>query len=97
MAEIKWLRWQRWSKNGMSQFGQMPLKNLKWNLEGFRQKALEILEQTGADHVLYAVKVYDEKDELDLVKFYMEPMDNESYERDMASVSGVVVYAVHKR
>lgn len=94
---MKFVKWQRWSEEGLLQFGQMPLKNVQSNLDVFRQKALEILEETGADHVLYAVKHYNEDDELDMVKFYLEPMDDERYDRDVASASGVVVYAVHKR
>lgn len=93
----QYISWQRWSADGLLQYGQMSRKNVQSNLDIFRRKALEILQQTGADHVLYAVKHYNEDDELNLVKFYLEPMDDERYDRDVASASGVVVYAVHKR
>jgi len=92
-----WIKWKQWTEDGLVGFGQMPIKNVDKELYRFANEAANVLKSTGADHVLYGVKVYDENDELDEVKFYMLPMDDETFYKDVANKTGVVVYALHKK
>lgn len=91
-----WVRWSQWTGEGMVNFGQMPVRDIAKYLQAFEMDAKEVLEKTGADHVLYGVKQYEDGT-LTEVRFYMIPMDDEQFERDVASKRGVVVFALHKR
>lgn len=93
----KWIRWTQWTDAGMINIGQMPARDVNKYLQDFERQAKEVLEETGADHVLYGVKGYDLDGELEEVRFYMIAMDDEQYERDVARKSGVTVYALHRR
>ena len=96
MSELKWVPWTQWSSGGMVGAGQMTLKEVQENLQRFERKAKEILSETGADHVLYGVKYYGDDGTLEKVGFYLEPMDDERFDRDVSSISNATVYAVHK-
>ena len=92
------VRWRHWAENGLVAFGQMPIRDIGWELQRFEAEALKILKETGADHVLYGVKEYDSDGELDTVRFYLEPMSEEEFEDCVVKNSaGMTVYAVHKR
>ena len=90
------VRWSQWTGAGMVNFGQMPVRDIAKYLQAFEMDAKEVLEKTGADHVLYGVKQYEDGT-LTEVRFYMIPMDDEQFERDVASKRGMVVFALHKR
>ncbi len=92
-----WIRWTQWTSSGMVNFGQMHRSDIQKQIARFEKKAAEVLKETGADHVLYGVKRYDENGKLEEVRFYMEPMDEDRFEKDVANKKGVLVYAVHKR
>lgn len=96
MSELKWVRWTQWSSGGMVGAGRMTLKQVQENLQRFERKAREILSETGADHVLYGVKYYGNDGMLEKVGFYLEPMDDERFDRDVGNISNVTVYAAHK-
>ncbi len=91
-----WVRWSQWTGEGMVNFGQMPVRDIAKYLQAFEMDAKEVLEKTGADHVLYGVKQYEGRT-LTEVRFYMIPMNDEQFEKDVASKRGVVVFALHKR
>lgn len=93
----KWIKWTQWDKGGMVGFGQMPGRDVEKNLQNFELEAAKVLKETGADHVVYGMKLYDENDELEHVKFYMAPMDDATFQKDVASLSGCVIYALHAR
>lgn len=97
MSKDGWVRWSQWDGGGMVGVGQMPLRSVPEQLRKFGEAAMGVLVATGADHVLYGVKLYDDDGELDEVKFYQLPMSEEEFEKDVASIPGVVVYALHKR
>lgn len=61
----------------------------------FEREAAELMKKTGADHVLYACKIYDADDNLVAVQFYNEPMDDETFDRVTRQVRGVLIYALH--
>lgn len=91
-----WVKWSQWTGEGMVNFGQMPVRDIAKYLQAFEMDAKEVLEKTGADHVLYGVKQYEGRT-LTEVRFYMIPMNDEQFEKDVASKRGVVVFALHKR
>lgn len=93
---MKWVRWSRWTDAGMVEFGQGPLNKLEESIREFEQDAKKVLEDTGADHVVYAVKYYDDNGELDEIRFYMIPMTDEEFQKDVAGKPGIRVYALHK-
>ena len=91
-----WVRWSQWTGEGMVNFGQMPVRDIAKYLQAIEMDAKEVLEKTGADHVLYGVKQYEGRT-LTEVRFYMIPMNDEQFEKDVASKRSVVVFALHKR
>ena len=96
MSELKMVPWTQWSRGGMVGAGQMTLKQVQENLQRFERKAIEILAETEADHVLYGVKYYGDGGEIEKVGFYLEPMDDERFDRDVSNVSDAIVYTVHR-
>lgn len=94
---MKWVRWSHWTDAGMVEMGQGPLNKLEESIREFEQEAKKVLEETGADHVVYAVKDYDDDGELDEIRFYMIAMDDEEFQKDVASKPGLRVYALHKK
>ena len=91
------IRWFHWTDEGLDEFGSMPLENVDSELRRFEAEASKLLKSTGADHVVYGVKHYDENSELDEVRFYLLPMDDETFEKDVANKKNIRVYALHRR
>ena len=58
----KWIRWFKHNESIYPEVGQMPLKDLESVLKEFGSEARKVLKETGADHVIYATKEYDEED-----------------------------------
>lgn len=73
----------------------MRWRDIQLNLQKFEQEAKKLLEETGADHVVYGMKIYEDG-HLKEARFYLRPMNEEEFER-VAKLRGVVVYALHKR
>ena len=94
---MKWVRWSRWTDVGMVEMGQGPLNKLEESIQEFGQEAKKVLKETGADHVVYAVKDYDDDGGLDEIRFYMIAMDDEKFQKYVASKPGLQVYALHKK
>lgn len=95
---MKWVRWRHWTANGLVGFGEMPLQNVERELQKFEKEAACILKKTGAAHVLYGVKEYDNDGELEEVRFYLEPMSDDEFEELVVKKSaGLTVYALHAR
>lgn len=93
----KMINWSMKDTNGCVQRGQMPLCQLPGILRDFENSAAETLRRTGADHVLYAVKIYDAEDELTAVQFYMNPMSDEEFSKVTGKGRGTMVYALHNK
>lgn len=91
---MSWVRWSQWDAGGMVTVGQMPVKDVQKNLQEFEKKAREILVESGADHVVYGLKEYGEDGALEEVRFYLQPMDEQEFDR-VAGMRGVQVYALH--
>lgn len=98
MKNDGWVRWSQWYRDGDFSFGQMPLRAVQPELQKFKKEAHRLLQETGADHVLYGVEEYDSDGDLEEVRFYLEPMNEDEFEEHVVKKSaGLVVYAVHKR
>lgn len=93
----KTIRWSMKDLAGCVQRGQMPLSQLPGILRDFENSAAETLRRTGADHVLYAVKIYNTEDELTAVQFYMNPMSDEEFSKVAGKGRGTMIYALHSR
>ena len=91
---MEWIRWSRWDSNGRIERGQMRWQDIQLYLQKFEQEAKKLLDETGADHVVYGMKIYEDG-HLKEVRFYLQPMSEEEFDR-VASLSGVIVYALHK-
>lgn len=89
------VQWFHWGQNGLTDFGQMRKCEVATALREFEKQARNVLERTGADHVLYGVKRYDENGQIEKITFYMEPMTDEQFEKNVASLNDCVVYALH--
>ena len=92
---MKWVKWSHWTDAGMAEFGQGPLNKVVESIQQFGQEAKKVLKETGADHVVYAIKYLDDNGELDEVCFYMHPMTEEEFEKEVANKPGVQVCALH--
>lgn len=96
MKNDGWVRWSQWADGGMIGMGQMPRSSVGFNIREFEEEAKKLLKKTGADHVVYAIKHFDDGGDLEEVRFYQQPMDEEEFERTVAKMPGVQVYALHK-
>lgn len=92
----KWVRWSQWTREGMINFGQMPVRDIGKYLKEFEIEAKKVLQKTEADHVVYGVKQY-ENETLTEVRFYMISMNDEQFEKDVANKKGMIVFALHKK
>lgn len=91
---MSWVRWSQWDAGGMVAVGQMPVNEIQKNLQAFEKKAKEVLDKSGAAHVVYGVKEYSEDGVLEEVRFYLQPMDEQEFDR-VAGMRGMQVYALH--
>ena len=91
------VRWSLWSSGfGFVTQGQMQLCKVTEKLQKFEHAAKQLLAQTGADHVVYGRKIYDEDGKVKEVRFYLEPMTDKRFERDVVPLKNQVIYALHK-
>lgn len=90
----KCVRWTQWN-NGCIGHGTMPVKSISSEMVKFGCHAKQVLDETGADHVLYGIVEYED-DEPSSVKFYMLPMSEEEYESKVVGLRKCIVYALHR-
>ncbi len=58
--------------------------------------SLTVSAGTGADHVLYGRKLYNDDGELDELRFYLIPMSDEEFEERVVPLKNQQVYTIHK-
>lgn len=91
------VRFERWVGAICIDYGMMPVKNVQKILQDYEKEAKKLLDENGADHVVYGYKQYDEKDNLCKVCFYQETeLTEEKFLERTKDVTGIV-YALHKR
>lgn len=101
----KMIGWKMDVKNGRGVRGEATAGELHGVLRRFAKIATAKMKKTDADHVLYGIKTYDKNGSICGVRFFMDPMSDEDYERmtdeefsKAAKRSGsVLIYAVHSR
>lgn len=91
-----WVNWLQWGHGRLINYGQMRKDEVAGVLREFEATAAKVMEKTGADHVLYGVKSFDENGDISKVSFYMEPMTDEQFEKD-TRLSNCIIYALHAR
>ena len=89
------VRWSYWPKVGPVEYGKMPRNKMQENLQRFEVEARKLLAETGADHVVYGRKLYNEDGELEELRFYLVPMTDDEFD-DVAALKNQQVYALHK-
>lgn len=72
------------------------LQEIQKGLQQHEKKAAEVMKETGADHVLYGMKIY-EGEKLAAVHFYIWPMQEEEFSKVTGKVHNSLIYALHKR
>lgn len=90
-----WIRWVNHTPCGLSQVGQMPAENVDFHIRKFGKEAKKLLAETGADHVLYAIKKYSKDGLFEEVTFYQRPMTDKEFDELVAIIPNVTVYALH--
>lgn len=87
--------WVKWFSDG--KYGGIARLNEtnKWLLE-YEKLAKEELIKTGADHVIYGAKEYDENDELQSVRFYMITYNDKDFYELTSHLPNMRIYALHK-
>lgn len=96
MSDPGWVRWSQWTEQGMVGAGTMRKREMQEQLQRFEVKAREVLAETGSDHVLYGIKFYDKNDEVVDLHFYMMPLSDDEFEKEVVPLKGQQVYAIHK-
>ena len=93
----RWVKWKHFDQKGYVGKDYMLKSDVSAKIKEFEKKAANLLIETGADHVLYAIKYFDEYSNLDEVKFYELPMSDDEYEYQVARQVRVQVFALHRR
>lgn len=76
--------------------GYLPLPEILPRLQENEKKAAFLLKETGVDHVIYGMKIY-EGEKLAAVHFYMWPMSEEEFCKVTGRVRNSLIYALHRR
>jgi hypothetical protein len=80
-------------------YGGLLLRELPEVKKNFRENALKVLVETGADHAAYCHIAYNEDGEITAAHFYSKlPMDDATFCERTRTIPGTdYVGAVHKR
>lgn len=93
-----WVKWSDYTdpRHWILPTGEMPLPDAESRIRELAWQAKKLLEETGADHVVYAVMRFGV--ELpEEVEFHMIPLTDAQFEERAVNEPGIVVYAVHKK
>lgn len=96
-ATSHWISWSYWPEVGEVEHGRAPYQEIMDLLRQYEAEAKKLLSSTSADHVLYGRKLYDKEGYLAEIRFYLLPMDDERFERDVVPLKNQLVYALHAR
>ena len=92
----RWVKWKHFNQNGYVGKDYMLKEDVPKKIKEFEKAAEVLYYNTDADHVLYAIKYFDENSNLEEVKFYELPMTNEEFNLYVARQVRVQVYALHR-
>lgn len=92
-----WVQYEQWNADGFVREGVLPVRDIQKYLKEFELAAKKLIDETGADHVVYAWKKYNEHGELCKICFYEGTvLDDEKFYDRTDKLPGIV-YALHKR
>lgn len=96
---MKWVKWTDWTdqEHYIDPSGEMSAPAVEHHIRNFGEKAAKLLRETGADHVVYAVKQFGADGEVDEVEFHMLAMSDAEFEERATNEPGAMVYAHHAR
>lgn len=91
MKEITWI--------GGGKFGVISMDDFSKVLRRNEELAKNAMKETNVDHIIYASKVYNDNDELELVHFYnpLIKLSDEEFEERTKNLKNYIVYAIHNR
>lgn len=92
----KYVKWMQWGKTGLVGHGMMTLSEAQKELSKFESAAKKLLDEPGADHVVYGIVKYNDEGEIVDVRFYLEPMSDFRFQVDVTVMQNIRVYALHK-
>ena len=93
----RWVKWKHFNQDGYVGKDYMLKSDVSAKIKEFEKIAENLLTETEADHVLYAIKYFDEYSILDEVKFYELPMSDDEFEYHVARQVRVQVFALHRK
>lgn len=91
------IAWSMQDRKGCSRKGQMTVEQMRKELLWFERQAVKTMKETGADHVLYGMKIFNRDNELVTVQFCILPMSDAEFRRLTKKINNVMVYALHKQ
>lgn len=91
------IRWSIWSKTDAVQHGVMPLDKVNDCLLLYCRAAKKVMLKTGADHVVYCMKMFGRNKKASALHFYMWAMNDDEFSKVMRKVGNAEIYAVHRR
>ena len=65
-----WVQYEQWNADGFVREGVLPVRDIQKYLREFELAAKKLIDETDADHVVYAWKKYNEHGELCKICFY---------------------------
>ena len=93
---MQWIKWKACG-NGIEDYGDVDPREVDDMLRRNELRAWNTLKATGADHVLYGMKIYDGNDRLTAVHLYMWEFDDEAFYKLPGRVHNAMIYALHRR
>lgn len=87
--------WTMKDTTGCIRKGKMSISEIQKELLKFERDAAEKMRETGADHVLYGTKIYDNNDRLVTVQFCIQPMSDKEFYRLTGKTRNALIYAIH--
>ena len=93
-----WIRWTQ--SDGLERgilTGQMPEQNVEDTLAEFRKEAIEYLNKTNAEHVIYATRECGEDGTLNQMRFYTRLARTDEELKNLTDLIDGEIYAVHRR
>lgn len=92
-----WVQYEQWNDSGCVRSGPLPVRDVQKYLREFELAAKKLLDETGADHVVYAWKKYKDNGEFYKICFYEGTALSEEEFCDRTGKASGIIYALHRR
>ena len=91
MKEVRWICGQN--------SGVCPVEDIPKELQFFEALAKDAIKKGNADHIIYASKVYENDNKLEVVHFYnpVIELSDKEFEERTKGLNGYIIYALHRR